>query len=349
MRICFILGDKDSLGGIQNHVCSLLNELSRNKSNDYHIISNRVLVPYIPKNVKVHVLDLNSRRNPFSTIKLFLRIKEINPSLIHIHGRKFLKLIRFYRLFIKFKLVLTLHNTKGIQKLNSLSKSFFVKTAIDHFIVVSDPEKIASRVINATLIHNGIKMPVIEGDRFFYNSPPFENEGLPVLIACGRFVREKGFDILLDALSRVHNAKLWLVGDGPEMPSIRKIVTANNMDDRVWLPGRLSHDDVLQLISKADLFVISSLSEGGPITMCEAMFLDCPVVSTKVGFAPEFLDEQHMFSDISAESIQLKLNEIILNLEPYNTTLMPNFEKVKNSLGITTMAKKTEAVYQSLS
>jgi sugar transferase (PEP-CTERM/EpsH1 system associated) len=83
--------------------------------------------------------------------------------------------------------------------------------------------------------------------------------------------------------------KLLVVGDGEKKVEIQNYVSEQRLSHRVIFTG-LRHD-VPRLLGAMDIFALSSLSEGMPITVLEAMCASLPVVATKVGALPELVEE----------------------------------------------------------
>lgn len=83
--------------------------------------------------------------------------------------------------------------------------------------------------------------------------------------------------------------RLVLIGDGSLRPGIEQLVEQLGMQDRVWLAG--SREDVPQLLSALDVFVLPSLAEGISNTILEAMACALPVVATRVGGNAELVRE----------------------------------------------------------
>lgn len=81
------------------------------------------------------------------------------------------------------------------------------------------------------------------------------------------------------------NAELWLIGDGPEMSTVKAIFQQNGIDGdvRYWGLQR----DVAPILSQADLILITSLQESFCLVALEAMACGVPVLSTNVGGLPE--------------------------------------------------------------
>jgi len=102
-----------------------------------------------------------------------------------------------------------------------------------------------------------------------------------ILIAMGRLVRQKGFDLLLQAFARVarhHPAwSLTIIGKGPLQRELREQCSALNLDAQVHFAGELA--DPFPTLRAADLFVLSSRFEGFSLALTEAMACGLPVVS----------------------------------------------------------------------
>lgn len=77
------------------------------------------------------------------------------------------------------------------------------------------------------------------------------------------------------------DARLVLAGEGPQLPLLREFIAERNLAARVRLLGLRT--DVPRLLAAADLFLLTSVSEGIPLTLIEAMAAGLPVVSTRVG------------------------------------------------------------------
>ena len=127
---------------------------------------------------------------------------------------------------------------------------------------------------------------------------PFEPEGRPPqrLVAVGRCAGEKGFDHLLRALhllaQRGSAAELELVGDGPQLPALKRLARQLGITDRVRFRGWLRFDEAHAAMRAATILVHPSpgLGDGLPNVIREAMALGTPVIATQVAGIPEALD-----------------------------------------------------------
>jgi glycosyltransferase involved in cell wall biosynthesis len=84
-------------------------------------------------------------------------------------------------------------------------------------------------------------------------------------------------------------ARLALIGEGPELGPIQRMIQELDLAAHVRLLGL--RRDIARVLPAADLFLLSSISEGIPLTVIEAMVARLPVVCTRVGGVPEVVEE----------------------------------------------------------
>jgi glycosyltransferase involved in cell wall biosynthesis len=111
---------------------------------------------------------------------------------------------------------------------------------------------------------------------------PYKGDG-PNIVAAGRLRREKGFDLLIDALPLVlrqaPGAQLTILGEGPESPALRRQARELGLGSAVHLAG--FQQNPWTYFAHADLFVLPSRLEGMPNALLEALALGTPVVATE--------------------------------------------------------------------
>lgn len=111
------------------------------------------------------------------------------------------------------------------------------------------------------------------------------------VVHAGRFHKQKNQAMLLDAFSRLkgHNAELWMLGQGPLERSLKARACKLGIERQVKWLGFV--DNPYPLFAQADCFALSSIYEGLPNTVIEALLCGTPVVSTRCPFGPEELIE----------------------------------------------------------
>ena len=112
------------------------------------------------------------------------------------------------------------------------------------------------------------------------------------LVTVGRLVREKSYGTLLEALAMARaedpEIGLWIVGDGIERGALEQRARELQIQDHVAFLGARSN--VGYWLQNADLFVLSSISEGLPVSLLEAFAMRRAVVATRVGGIPDAME-----------------------------------------------------------
>jgi glycosyltransferase involved in cell wall biosynthesis len=138
------------------------------------------------------------------------------------------------------------------------------------------------------VVHCGLDMAEYDG-----TPPPSADRDKLRLITVGRLEREKGHTLLLDALAAVrdHRASLTVIGDGSEMDALRDQAERLGIGDRVRFLGRIGQDEIRDHYARADAFCLSSLGEGIPVVLMEAMAMRMPVIAPRIMGIPELVQD----------------------------------------------------------
>jgi len=117
-----------------------------------------------------------------------------------------------------------------------------------------------------------------------------------VVLGLGRLVHVKGFDLLVEALARiapkVRDARVVIVGDGPERNRLATQASGLGVADRLVLAGAVVVPEILALhFAAADVFAAPARNEGMGRALVEAMALGVPVVGAAVGGIPSVIGD----------------------------------------------------------
>lgn len=147
----------------------------------------------------------------------------------------------------------------------------------------------------------------VDPDLFHPRERNPETVAIPRILCVGRLVPAKGQHLLLEASCRLLNRgllhELILVGTGPDESTLRQRATELDAEEWVTFTGGLPPAEVMQLLSKADLFVLPSFAEGIPVALMEAMAMEVPVISTPVAGIPELIESGRSGSLVAPASI----------------------------------------------
>jgi glycosyltransferase involved in cell wall biosynthesis len=148
---------------------------------------------------------------------------------------------------------------------------------------------------NCVLLENGIdaaeyrrRQTTAEAKAALGYSP-----GAVLVGAVGRLEKEKAFDVLVGAVADLvaagTDARLVIVGEGSDRSRLEALAADLGVLERVALPGWQA--DVRTYYEAMDLFALSSLREGLPNVLLEAMALEVPVVATRVNGVPRVITD----------------------------------------------------------
>lgn len=145
----------------------------------------------------------------------------------------------------------------------------------------------------------------------------------------GRLIPEKGVLKLISIfkdLQKKYNIELNIAGQGPLLDKIKQ----DNKDNiNIHILGMLSHDEVMNLLAKTDIFINpSSFPEGLPTTILEAGIMECAVVATPMGGTAEILENENigLICGFEENEIKEKLVEL-LNDKDKREKLSKNIKK----------------------
>jgi L-malate glycosyltransferase len=116
-------------------------------------------------------------------------------------------------------------------------------------------------------------------------------EKLFILLVVAHLIREKGVDVAIKALRELpSHVVLWIIGGGPERRALQELVDQLGLQDRVVLWG--VQRNVEQYMQAADCFICPSVwAEAAGLVILEALGCGMPVIASKIGGIPEFVEE----------------------------------------------------------
>src|SRR5260370_40118922 len=119
-----------------------------------------------------------------------------------------------------------------------------------------------------------------------------QNEGVPLILSVARLCEKKGLEFLIEAcrilVDRGVAFQCRIVGCGPLEDKLQKMIASLSLQDRVFLLGKMTQDQLATLYPQADLFVLPCLvlkngdQDGIPNVLFEAMVCGVPIICTEV-------------------------------------------------------------------
>ena len=171
----------------------------------------------------------------------------------------------------------------------------------------------------------------------------------PTFISTGNFRYIKGYDLLIQAFSHVVKVYpdwyLTLLGDGKERKNLSLLAEKLGVSDKIDMPGRVNNP--YTLLKQAEIYVLSSRSEGFPVALCEAMGVGMPCISFDCPTGPsDIINNNHNGLLIEYLNVE-KLAEAMIKLVE-NSNLRERLSKealkINNDLEISVIMKKWETI-----
>lgn len=180
----------------------------------------------------------------------------------------------------------------------------------------------------------------------------FPTDGL-LIGAVGRLSAEKGFDILLQAVDRLlkqnRNVHLVIAGEGNERESLQRQMDELGLGGRVKLLGFRA--DTIELFQAFDIFALSSLREGLPNVILEAMAMEVPIVATAIAGIPKVIESGTSGllippSDVTA--LEAALRQLVDDLPLRNAFAQAARQTIEARFSFARRMHKIAAVYDEV-
>ncbi len=360
-------------GGAERHMLLLARNLNKEKYQVALICSKYKQLDlwckeWASNGFSVHRIKVVHKHDPRTLGQMKQILNREKPDLLHIHlWNPGACRYAFGAVNTKTtKILSTEHDPFPLTGLkNSFKKNCLKKT--DFTIAVSDANremllKLYPQVKNKiTTVHNGIdleefRQPLIHfanQHRLMIRQKLF-NAGPQdfVIISVAALHERKGLKYLLEAFAKVaekkENAKLAIVGEGPERKNLEKLIKNLRIDNKVVLTG--VQNEIAKLLKSADLFVLPSIKEAFGLAVVEAMDAGIPIIGSNTGGIPEIIENGktgNLVEPRDAQGLADKILELMENPPLCQKLTYVASHEVKK-FDVMEMLKKTEKIYDYL-
>ncbi len=283
-----------TVGGIQRLIVDEANELTRRGIEVWLIIFE----PINPEDTLAGELRIPSdhliyipyarMRNMRSFLQTIRTLRDIKPDILFTHHWFANTVGRLAAFCAGVRSIAFEHSVYDSQK---SSKQFFLDWLLQ--FVSSRVVAVSSSVRDSLVAHGiqSVRIVVIPNgiDLTRYAPAPAEHAPRPfTFMFVGRLIRDKGVDVLLDALAQVPQVALRIVGDGPEATALKKQTERLGLTVRVHFLGERT--DVPELLRTADALVLPSRREGFGMVIVEARASGLPVVLSDFPASTELIE-----------------------------------------------------------
>jgi len=162
----------------------------------------------------------------------------------------------------------------------SLKKADLVHCVSTH--IAKAAKKLGAREVN--VVPNGVDTAIFRpGDKYQLRKKLGYGLKDKIVVSTSRLTPKNGLDYLIKALAPLGNVKLIIIGEGEQRKHLESLVQELKLNNRVFLPGALPHQELPQYLTIADVFCRPSVNEGFGISFIESMACRIPTIGTAVG------------------------------------------------------------------
>lgn len=374
------------VGGISPHVYELSRELQRSGHEVHVVTKETTLAPdeeVQDSGVHVHRVHLNEKPNDFiHEIQLLndateIRVRQLlegwreegRPTILHAHDWLSLDAARDIKYEYKLPMIATVHATEegrngGIRTEMQRyihEQEYWLTYEAWRIIVCSEfMEDEMLRQFDVPSDKVDVVFNGVDTAKFRFDWPESERtsrrralarDDEPIILFVGRFVREKGIHVLLNAanavLARQPKARFVLVGGGRH-ENLERFVRWYGLADRVTFPGFQTGRALLELYRVADLAVFPSLYEPFGIVALEAMASEVPVVASDAGGLREVVSHDKSGTSSyagDAGSLAWAILRVLEDQERARKLVEKASRRLETDFNWTNIAEQTGAIY----
>ncbi|MGQ1946422.1 glycosyltransferase family 4 protein [Geofilum sp. OHC36d9] len=275
-----------------------------------NFLSNLFILPFYAKKLKLDVLMLQN----FTPFLFYRKIKYYT----YIHDFLFLDFPQFY---------------SWVE--NRIYPFMKVFLGFAHRVItISESEKVRINrhsgypLDDISVVYHGISDDFSPQNKFNKIEKDLPSE---FILYIGRINVRKNIKLLIDAIEMINDANLVIVGKRDNKSfDIDKYIKKKGLDDRIFLLGHLSYNELLTVIARGKIFVFPSLAEGFGLPPLEAMKSGVPVIVSNVTSLPEVCGDAVYYIDpLKKSQLVDAINRLNIDSSLYNQLVAKGLKHAK--------------------
>ena len=331
MKIAFIIPSFEG-GGAERVMINLANGFASKGIEVYLAVLNHHGVYQKEVSDNLQIIDINSNRAIFSFNAMKSFINKKTPQIVYstiAHINILLLIIKLLNRRNDYKVIIRESNTSSQLAKKITFKVLLLDILKRIFYPTADLIIAPSKGVAIDLIDNykiNIKKIEVVNNPIDYNwllslsAKPCKDSYLKqssskFIIGLGALTKQKDFETLIRAFSivkKTHNCKLIILGEGPERQKLENLVNQLKLKEHVHMPGFV--ENPFNYLKVSSVFVLSSLFEGSPNVLIQALLLGVPCVSTNCKSGPEEILKDGEYGQLVEVGDQLEMSRAIVNV-----------------------------------
>lgn len=266
-----------------------------------------------------------NKKNPLNLIKTVRYISKIAPDIIHVHYLGWNGFLSLF--FLKSKIVLTAWGSDVVFNSQKWLKKLILQKMVKRASVITcDADHLREKLVALGAEEENIKIVMfgIDKETFTSNRTPFDLQGNDVKFNVGSI---RNLHPVYDVITFLQAAKIVLdkrqdvnfnvAGSGPDLQSLQNFVDEHDLNRNIKFVGRLDSSKLSDFYNSLDIYVSTSLSDGGiASSTAEAMLCARPVIITDAADNRKWVtdnDNGRLFDCYDFENLALIINELLDN------------------------------------
>jgi len=296
------------------------------------------------------IIDYFLYINIINNLKRFIFNKNI--ALVHTNTHFYSDFL-VYKLAVACKLPVICHLrsmprrslTRQEKKLTGYKNSYFIaisRAVLKEWVRAGLPE------YKIKIIYDGLSGIVDKSndENYFLKNP-----SIIYLLFAGRLKKQKGVNILIDALKilKSENWKLSIVGNGPEMKKLKIMAIKKGLSEKITFYG--FRENIRDFYRSHDILIVPSMKEEFGLVILEAMEFGVPVIGSDSGGIPEIIKNERdglLFEPGNPVSLSASIKYLIKNPEKRVSIGLKGMEKVKRIFSENDFREKLIETYDDI-
>lgn len=258
----------------------------------------------IPNEINIYYVDKKSElmQKAINEI-LYKNILENKKLIVHLHQIKSALLFYKATFFIRnknYKTLFTVHSNYNLRSLKYKISSVLCSLMADRVTCVSksgykDYSEIVKFIKGKRIsyIQNGVDISRVDFvvDKMNYKEPKIDDKKIIHFVYIGRIIPIKNQIVLVNAFKDLEGCELTLVGAENKDSKIRKLIEELQLTKKIHITGMIERNKVFEILKSSNVYISSSLIEGLPVSVLEAMAVGLPVVLSNIDSHKEIARE----------------------------------------------------------
>ena len=358
MKVLFIITRANTIAGAQVYVKNLATALVKQGNQALVMTGARGIFNLALERQEIETIPCDFLKQPihpwqdFQALYFIIKIvRTFQPDLVSAHSSKAGMLGRLACKLSNTPCIFTAHGWAFTEGVPEPSRTIYqgleriAEPLAEQIICVSNSDRLIGLKAGMNpnklrVIHNGVPDIPIQ----LKVNPDVSNPVRIVMVA--RFDQQKDHITLIYAFQNLSGAKLDLVGDGPKLEEVKRLVRQLGLTEKVNFIGY--SERIAQLLSQVQIFTLISNWEGLPLTVIEAMRAGLPVVASDVGGVAEAVDDGLTGYCIPRNNVIVlheQLSKLVNSSKLRSAMGIRGREKYESEFTFEQMFKKTEDLY----